>query len=151
MRMDYKPKLLTFSLGNEEYGMSIIMVKELIGMMHITPVPKTPEYLKGVINLRGKIVPVVDLRLKFGMEPQEYTDRTCIMVVETFVRDSIKTLGLIIDSVSEVVQISADTIDPPPESTSGIDASVILGMAKHENNVFIILDTEKIFDFYDTI
>ena len=120
-------------------------------MMHITPVPKTPEYLKGVINLRGKIVPVVDLRLKFGMEPQEYTDRTCIMVVETYVRDSIKTLGLIIDSVSEVVQISADTIDPPPESTSGIDASVILGMAKHENNVFIILDIEKIFDFYDTI
>lgn len=147
----FDPKLLTFSLANEEYGMSIVMVKELIGMMHITPVPKTPEYMKGVINLRGKIIPVIDLRLKFGMEPQEYTERTCIIVIEAYLKDGMRTMGVIVDNVSEVVSISPDTIDPPPEYGSSVDASSILGIAKIEESVVIILDIEKLFNFEEVI
>ena len=107
-------KLLTFSLGKEEYGVSILKVKELIGMMDITPVPKTPEFIKGVINLRGKIIPVMDLRIKFSMDAQDYDERTCIIVVEIVIKGSQKLLGVVVDSVSEVVTISDEQIEPPP-------------------------------------
>src|SRR5574344_2822696 len=99
-------KLLTFSLGTEGYGVSILKVKEIIGMLDITPVPKTPDFIKGVINLRGKIIPVMDLRLKFGMEEKEYNERTCIIVVEINVNEKQRLLGVVVDMVSEVVTVN---------------------------------------------
>src|SRR3990172_7814985 len=91
-------KYLTFSLGNEEYGIVILKVKEIIGMMRITPVPQTPGFVKGVVNLRGKVIPVVDLRLRFGMEEAEYTDRTCIVVVEIDSAFNKLHIGVVVDS-----------------------------------------------------
>ena len=137
-------KLLSFSLGNEEYGVSIMKVKELIGMMDITPVPKTPDFIKGVINLRGKIVPVMDLRTKFGMVAQEYDERTCIIVVEVLIKEVARTIGIVVDCVSEVINIDETQIDPPPESGNSVDADTILGIGKLKEGVVIILDIDKI-------
>src|SRR5574344_1856645 len=103
-------KLLTFSLDKEEFGISINKVKELIGMMDITKIPGTPSFVKGVINLRGKIIPVMDLRLKFGIEPKEYNERTCIIVVEINLNGTQRLLGVVVDMVSEVVTLDSDQI-----------------------------------------
>lgn len=138
-------KLLTFSLASEGYGVSILKVKEIIGMMEITPVPRTPEYIKGVINLRGKIIPVMDLRLKFGMEAQEYDDRTCIIVAEIEIKGIQKLLGVVVDMVSEVVTISDDQIEPPPEYGTGVEHNSILGIGKIKDRVVIILDINEVF------
>ncbi|MGN0017912.1 MAG: chemotaxis protein CheW [Candidatus Gastranaerophilaceae bacterium] len=139
-------KILTFFLDTEEYGISIKKVKELIGMMKITNVPKTPNFVKGVINLRGKIIPVIDLRIKFGLEEKEYTGRTCILVIEVLLSGKKKILGLIVDAVSEVVSLSSDNIDPPPEYAENVSTqNAILGMAKIGDEVVIILDTDKMF------
>src|ERR1035437_7761046 len=108
-------KLITFSLGKEGYGVSILKVKEIIGMLDITPVPRTPEFIKGVINLRGKIIPIRDLRAKFDMTQQEYNERTCIIVVEIVLKGAQKLIGVVVDMVSEVVTISNEQIEPPPE------------------------------------
>ena len=137
-------KLLSFSLGNEDNGVSIMKVKELIGMMDITPVPKTPDFIKGVINLRGKIVPVMDLRTKFGMVAQEYDERTCIIVVEVLIKEVARTIGIVVDCVSEVINIDETQIDPPPESGNSVDADTILGIGKLKEGVVIILDIDKI-------
>ena len=137
-------QLLTFSLGNEEYGVSILKVKELIGMMDITPVPRTPQYIKGVMNLRGRIIPVIDLRIKFGMDVQEYNERTCIMVMDIYIQGTPRTMGVIVDSVSEVVSIEDNEIEPPPEYGSTLDADTILGIGKLKEGVVIILDIDKI-------
>ena len=110
-------KYLTFSLAEEEYGIGILMIREIIGMMPITVVPQTPEYVKGVINLRGKVIPVVDLRLRFGMEVTGYTERTCIIVIETQTQTlSSLTMGIVVDSVSEVLNIKASEIEDTPHS-----------------------------------
>lgn len=138
-------KLLTFSLGSEGYGVSILKVKEIIGMMDITPVPKTPDFIKGVINLRGRIIPVMDLRTKFGMEEQEYDERTCIIVAEISIKGAQKLLGVVVDMVSEVVTISDDQIEPPPEYGSQIEHSSILGIGKIKDRVVIILDIDEVF------
>lgn len=138
-------KLLTFSLGSEGYGISILKVKEIIGMMDITPVPKTPEFIKGVINLRGKIIPVMDLRTKFGMPEQEYNERTCIIVAEVDLKGVQKLLGVVVDMVSEVVTISDDQIEPPPEYGSSIEHNSILGIGKIKDRVVIILDIDEVF------
>lgn len=138
-------KLLTFSLGNEGYGISILKVKEIIGMMHITPVPRTPEFVKGVINLRGKIIPVMDLRLKFNMEEKTYNERTCIIVVETEINNSQRLLGVVVDMVSEVVNITSEEIEPPPQYSSNIENNFILGIGKLKDRVVIIIDLDKIF------
>lgn len=138
-------KLLTFSLGSEGYGVSILKVKEIIGMMEITPVPKTPDFIKGVINLRGKIIPVMDLRTKFGMEAQEYDERTCIVVVEVLMKGTQKLLGVVVDTVSEVVTISGDQIEPPPEYGTSIEHNSILGIGKIKDRVVIILDIDEVF------
>lgn len=144
-------RLLTFSLGNEDYGVSILKVKELIGMMSITPVPKTPEFIKGIINLRGKIIPVMDLRMKFGMEPQEYNERTCIIVVEVLINASNKLLGVIVDNVSEVVTVSSNEIEPPPEYGYSMEHNCILGIGKIKDRVVIVLDIDEIFSCEDVI
>lgn len=138
-------KLLTFSLGSEGYGVSILKVKEIIGMMDITPIPRTPEFVKGVINLRGKIIPVMDLRTKFGMPQQQYDERTCIIVAEILVHGVEKLLGIVVDMVSEVVTISADQIEPPPEYGNTVEHSAILGIGKIKDRVVIILDIDEVF------
>ncbi len=138
-------KLLTFSLGSEGYGISILKVKELIGMMDITPVPRTPDFVKGIINLRGKIIPVMDLRIKFGMKAQEYDERTCIIVVEVLMKGSQRLLGVVVDTVSEVVTISEEQIEPPPEYGTSLEHNSILGIGKIKDRVVIILDIDEIF------
>lgn len=138
-------KLLTFSLGSEGYGISILKVKEIIGMMDITPVPRTPDFIKGVINLRGKIIPVMDLRTKFGMNQQDYDERTCIIVVEVTMQGLQKLIGVVVDTVSEVVTISNDQIEPPPEYGTHAEHNSILGIGKIKDRVVIILDIDEVF------
>lgn len=138
-------KLLTFSLGEEGYGVSILKVKEIIGMLDITPVPRTPDFIKGVINLRGKIIPVMDLRIKFGMEEKEYNERTCIIVVEVNLKGTERLLGVVVDMVSEVVTISSDQIEPPPEYGMKLEHNFILGIGKIKERVVIILDIDEVF------
>lgn len=142
---DIDQKLLTFSLGSEGYGVSILKVKEIIGMMEITPVPKTPDFIKGVINLRGKIIPVMDLRIKFGMDEKEYNERTCIIVAEVDIKGVQKLLGVVVDMVSEVVTVSDDQIEPPPEYGTAIEHNSILGIGKIKDRVVIILDIDEVF------
>ncbi len=137
-------KYLTFRLGDEEYGIGILKVKEIIGMMPITPIPQTPPYVKGVINLRGKVIPVIDLRLRFGMEEAEYTDRTCIIVVEVSLAAEAVIMGIVVDAVSEVAQIKAEEIEDTPSFGTTLDTSYILGMAKTDDSVKILLDIDKI-------
>ena len=107
-------KYLTFSLDQEEYGIGILKVKEIIGMMRITPVPQTPEYVKGVVNLRGKVIPVIDLRVRFGMAAVSYTERTCIIVVEIASSTGKLHIGTVVDSVSEVINIKGCDIEDTP-------------------------------------
>ncbi|MCX8117556.1 MAG: chemotaxis protein CheW [Desulfobacterota bacterium] len=137
-------KYLTFSLGSEEYGIGILKIKEIIGVMPITPVPRTPSYVKGVINLRGKVIPVVNLRLKFGMEEVGYTDRTCIIVVEAGGQGGSALVGIIVDSVSEVLNIRGSEIEEAPSFGVGLEAGYILGMAKMNGGVKILLDIDKV-------
>ena len=137
-------KYLTFSLAGEEYGIGILKVKEIIGMMVITTIPQTPDYIKGVINLRGKVIPVVDIRLKFGMTLMDYTERTCIVVVE--IKNAVSTIpmGIVVDSVSEVLNIKAGEIEDVPSFGSNLDTDYILGMAKMGGGVKILLDIDKV-------
>ena len=142
-------KYLTFILAGEEYGIAILKVKEIIGMMPVTSVPQTPPYVKGVINLRGKVIPVTDLRLKFGMEAIEYTDRTCIIVVEIEGENDVIRLGIVVDAVSEVLNIKDDQIEDTPNFGNALDTDFILGMAKIENSVKILLDIDKVLNERD--
>jgi purine-binding chemotaxis protein CheW len=133
-------KYLTFCLDNEEYGLEILKVREIIGLMPITTVPRTPEYIKGVINLRGKVIPVIDLRLKFNMPEAERTEETCIIVVNLGQVE----VGIIVDRVSEVRDIDGKDIDDPPSFGTNVDSSFILGMGKSESRVSILLDITKV-------
>jgi len=137
-------KYLTFTLGQEEYGIGILKIKEIIGMMPITRVPHTPEYVKGVINLRGKVIPVVDLRQKFGMTEIDYSERTCIIVVEIEGRSGEVMVGLVVDSVSEVLNIRGDEIEETPAFGASEDTDYILGMAKMDGMVKILLDIDQV-------
>lgn len=137
-------KYLTFSLAGEEYGIGILKVKEIIGLMTITPIPQTPQHIKGVINLRGKVIPVVDLRLKFGIEAMEYNERTCIIVVEITFNSNKIAMGIVVDSVSEVLNIKAAEIEDTPNFGSRLDTAYILGMAKINQTVKILLDIDKV-------
>ncbi len=140
----HEGKYLTFSLGGEEYGIGILKIKEIIGLMPITRVPGTPSYIKGVINLRGKVIPIMDLRLRFDMEPKEYTDRTCIVVVEIASEAGNVLMGLVVDSVSEVLNIRREDIEDTPAFGSNLDTEYILGMAKAGKGVKILLDIDKV-------
>jgi len=137
-------KYLTFQLGEEVYGLRILKVQEIMGLMAVTRVPRTPKFVRGVVNLRGKVIPVIDLRLKFGMERFENTERTCIIVVQV-VRDSVQvTMGLIVDEVSEVLNIMAGEIEPPPSFGASVDTAFILGMGKVGNKVIMLLDVDRV-------
>ena len=137
-------KHLTFSLHTEEYGLEILKVREIIGYQSITEMPQTADYVKGVINLRGMVIPVIDLRLKFVLPEAEVSDTTCIIVVEALKADQKKQVGIIVDSVSEVLDISDNMIEPPPEFGGSIDRSLILGMAKAESSIIILLNLDRV-------
>jgi len=137
-------KYLTFVLSGEEYGIGILKVKEIIGIMAITMVPQTPSYMKGVINLRGKVIPIVDLRLKFGMEALDYTEKTCIIVVEITNRSQKVMIGVLVDSVSEVLNIKGGDIEDSPNFGSRLNTDYILGMAKTGGKVKILLDIDRV-------
>ena len=135
-------KHLTFKLEREEYGIEILKVKEIIGIMTITTVPQTPDYVKGVVNLRGKIIQVVDLRMMFGMPTTDYTERTCIVVVEIHRSAEAVFVGLVVDEVSEVVNLNQEDIEESPEFSGDLDTDYILGLAKTDGGVKILLDIE---------
>lgn len=137
-------KYLTFRLGDEEYGVEIMRVKEIIGLMPITHVPRTPAFIRGVLNLRGKVIPVLDLRRKFGMSTAEDTEFTCIVVVEASVHGSAALMGIVVDTVSEVVDISAEEVVDAPSFGVSTDTTFILGMAKHRSAVKILLNIEAV-------
>jgi purine-binding chemotaxis protein CheW len=137
-------KYLTFTLVGEEYGIGILKIKEIIGMMPVTSVPRTPDFVKGVINLRGKVIPVIDLRLRFGLEATGYTERTCIVVVEISGKVNDILIGLVVDSVSEVLNIKAGDIVDTPAFGAQVQTGFILGMAKVEGGVKILLDIDKV-------
>lgn len=137
-------KYLTFSLAEEEYGIGILKVKEIIGMMAITSVPRTPGFVKGVINLRGKVIPVIDLRLKFDMESIPYSERTCIIVVEINAESGTVLIGIVVDAVSEVIHIKEDEIESSPSFGTKLNTDYILGMAKMDGKVKILLDIHKV-------
>lgn len=134
-----KDKFLTFKLGNESYGMEIKCVTEIIGLQPVTEVPELPGYIKGIINLRGKIIPVMDVRLRFKMPPIEYTDRTCIIVID--VKEI--SIGLIVDNVADVISIEASQIVDPPE-ISNVGSRYIKGIGKVGSEVKLILDCDKL-------
>jgi purine-binding chemotaxis protein CheW len=137
-------KYLTFTLADEDYGIGILKIKEIIGMMPITSVPQTPDFVKGVINLRGKVIPVIDLRLRFGMEEIDYTERTCIVVVEVTGYAGTILIGVVVDSVSEVLNIKGDDIENTPTFGTKLNTDYILGMAKLEGGVKILLDIDRV-------
>jgi purine-binding chemotaxis protein CheW len=137
-------KYLTFSLAGEEYGIGILKIREIIGMMSITSVPQAPVFVKGVINLRGKVIPVIDLRLRFGMPAMDYTERTCIIVVQIELQEITLNIGVVVDSVSEVLNITGNNIEDAPMFGTQMDTDYILGMAKIEGSVKILLDIDKV-------
>ena len=137
-------KFLTFSMADEEYGIGILKIREIIGMMPITTLPQTPDFVKGVINLRGKVIPVIDLRLRFGMAAMDYTERTCIIVVEIEGDGRTVQIGVVVDSVSEVLNIKDGDIEDTPTFGTKLNTDYILGMAKMDGGVKILLDINRI-------
>lgn len=133
-------KFLTFLLQDEEYGLEILKVREIMGLMEITTVPQTPDYVRGVINLRGQVIPVVDLRLKFGMSEGDDDKRTCIIVVDV----GGVMMGIVVDTVSEVMDISSSDIEATPSFGTELNTDYILGMGKVSGKVKILLDIDKV-------
>jgi len=144
-------KYLTFSLAGEEYGTGILKVKEIIGMMPVTHVPRTPEFVKGVVNLRGKVIPVVDLRLRFALEAAAYTERTCIIVVEVAGANGSVMMGIVVDAVSEVLNIRGADIENTPAFGVRLNTDFILGMAKAAGGIKILLDIDKVLSSEDIV
>jgi len=142
--LDKEGKYLTFALGPEEYGLEILKVREIIGYMDITAVPQTPHHVKGVINLRGQVIPVIDLRAKFGMETTDVTDQTCIIVVETSQGNRKFSTGIVVDRVQEVLDIAGEDIEEAPQFGASVNTDFILGMGKIGESVKILLDIDKV-------
>jgi len=142
--MGKEGKYLTFSLAEEEYGLEILKVREIIGMMDITVVPQMPHFVKGVINLRGKVIPVIDLRLRFDLESKPYDERTCIIVAEVSDHEKNIQMGLVVDTVSEVVNVSLEDMEVSPTFGVCVDTHYILGMAKLKGRVKILLDIDAV-------
>ena len=133
-------KFLTFELGDEAYGIDIFHVREIIGMQPITVLPDVEHYVRGVINLRGKVIPIMDVRARFGLPPRDYDDRTCIIVINV----AEWTVGLIVDTVSEVLDIPHEQIEPPPRVISAGDDHFIAGLGKVEEQVRLLLDVNRL-------
>jgi purine-binding chemotaxis protein CheW len=137
-------KYLTFMIGKEEFGVGVLKVREIMGIQDITAVPQTPAYLKGVINLRGKVTPVIDLRLKFELPSIDYTPRTCIIVVQVKSGSDLLIMGIVVDEVSEVLTIAPGDIEDTPDFGANIATTYILGMAKIKGKVKILLDIDEV-------
>lgn len=139
---ELQSRYLTFYIDNEVYGIDIRFVTEIIGVLPITRVPEVPGYIKGIINLRGKIIPVIDMRLRFNKEPIEYNDRTCIIIIET----QEMVAGLIVDKVAEVLTIAETDIAPPPSHKAGVRNHYICGIGKIDGEIKLLLDCEKLLE-----
>jgi purine-binding chemotaxis protein CheW len=137
-------KYMTFRLAREEYGLEILKVRELIGLMEITRVPKAPPHVRGVINLRGKVIPVVDLRLKFGMDPTDPTSQTVIIVVQLSAENGGLTMGILVDEVLEVRAITAEDIEPPPNLQGEVTTNFVRGVGKADKRVIFLLDIDRV-------
>jgi purine-binding chemotaxis protein CheW len=137
-------KYLTFVLADGEYAISVRKVREIIKVMPVTMVPRMAAHMKGVINLRGKVIPVVDLRLKFGLPSTDYTDRTCIVVVEVLLRNQASPIGIIVDSVSDVTSVAADELEEAPDFGDQPGSSYIMALAKVKGAVKILLDLDHV-------
>ncbi len=145
-------KCLTFALGNEEFGVAILSVREIVGFMEVTAVPQSPPHIRGVINLRGRVITVVDLRAQFGMSARAPNEQTCIIVIETVTQDARKLLtGIIVDRVGEVLQINDDAIEAPPSFGAGCEVDFITGMAKVGKSIKIMLDINRVLGNESTI
>jgi purine-binding chemotaxis protein CheW len=142
-------KYLTFQLANEEFGIRVMKVREIMGLQEITAVPQTPAHIKGVINLRGKVVPVIDLRLKFGILSAEYTQRTCIIVTQMQGGNGLVLMGIIVDGVSEVLNLTASEIEDTPDFGEEVTGQYLLGMAKVKGKVKILLDIDRVLSTQD--
>ncbi|HNU30300.1 MAG TPA: chemotaxis protein CheW [Sedimentisphaerales bacterium] len=142
--LDKEGKYLTFALAHEEYGLEILKVREIIGYIQVTAVPQTPHYVKGVINLRGQVIPVVDLRAKFGMDTTDVTDETCIIVVETSNGGRRFSTGIVVDRVQEVLDIPGANIEDAPQFGASVNTDFILGMGKVGESVKILLDIDRV-------
>ncbi len=138
-------QLVSFKIGSEEFGVEILKVQEINRMVEITKVPQAPEYVEGVINLRGKVIPIIDLRKRFNLEIKEYDKNTRIVVVDI----TGNIMGMVVDSVSEVLRLPQSTIEPPPEIVTGINSDYIKGVAKLEDRLLIFLDLSKVIDFHE--
>lgn len=136
-------QLVSFKIGSEEFGVDILKVQEINRMVEITKVPQAPDYVEGVINLRGKVIPIIDLRKRFDLEIKEYDKNTRIVVVDI----TGNIMGMVVDSVSEVLRLPQSTIEPPPEIVTGINSDYIKGVAKLEDRLLIFLDLSKVIDF----
>jgi len=137
-------KYLTFMIGKEEFGVGVLKVREIMGIQEITAMPQTPPYMKGVIDLRGKITPVIDLRLKFGLPAIDYTERTCIIVVQVKSGSTLLMMGIVVDEVSEVMTMGAADIEDTPDFGVKVATNYILGMAKIKGKVKILLDIDEV-------
>ncbi|MDG4475297.1 chemotaxis protein CheW [Desulfobacterales bacterium RS19-109] len=144
-------KYLIFTLGKERYGLGILDVREIIGLMTIHELPQMPPFFKGVINLRDKVIPVMDMRGKFGMESAEYDSRTCIIVVEVSGLTGSRLIGIIVDAVSEVVIIKEQEVEDPPKFGSAADSQCLLGMAKLAEGVTILLDIDRLMHIQEAV
>jgi purine-binding chemotaxis protein CheW len=141
---DRAGKYLVFQLGREEFGIGVLQVQEIIGVQDITDVPQTPAYVKGVINLRGRVIPVVDLRLKLGLPEAEYTQRTCIVVVQLSGASAPILMGVIVDGVAEVLNLASADIEDAPDFGSRAEMSYLLGMAKGKEKVRMLVDIGRV-------
>jgi purine-binding chemotaxis protein CheW len=141
---DRAGKYLTFQLANEEFGIRVLKVREIMGIQDITGVPQTPVHVKGVINLRGKVIPVVDLRLKFGLPAAEYNQRTCIIVTQVQGEFTQIMMGIVVDGVSEVLNLASSDIEDTPDFGEEVSTRYLLGMAKSKGKVKILLDIDRV-------
>lgn len=149
-QLELAGKYMTFKLGKEEYGLAILKVRELIGLMDITRVPGTKPFVRGIINLRGKVIPIIDLRLKFGMPPTEPTDQTVIIVVQITTSQGELTMGVLVDEVLEVLDVDGKAIEPPPNvGSDAFDAQFILGVGKIDKRVVFLLDVDLVISVQD--
>lgn len=137
-------KYLTFKLGEELYAVDIMKVQEIIGMQSVIKIPKTPHYVRGMINLRDRVIPVIDLRLKFDMEHKEDTRRTCIIVVQVAIETRQVILGAVVDEVSEVIDLAQDDLQPAPSFGSALDTHMIIGIGRTKEKVIMLLDADTL-------
>jgi purine-binding chemotaxis protein CheW len=142
-------KYLTFQLGREVFGLQILKVQEIIGILPVTRVPRTPPYMRGVVNLRGKVIPVIDLRRKFDLPEQADGKRTCIIVMQLEGQNSKVITGIIVDEVSEVLNVTAEQLEPSPDFGEGAQTDFILGMGKVGQKVVMLLDVDKVLSRQD--